>query len=245
MVYSNENEEKIEDYEYTIDGPDVGMPVWFTVDLPPSAIARLNIYMKDSENIPANHSLAGNISESQYLKDTDDWFFKHYVEFMCKDFRQSNDFDLGGIMGHRNRFKHPYMLDSLWVNYQKQHEFNPPHTHAGIYSFVIFMKIPTKWEEQHALPFSGNSNAPRASDFTFDYMDCYGEPKSETFNMGPEWENKMLFFPAKLRHGVYPFFNCDEERITISGNVSYNTNITLRTEEEIAEAAKLRVPEYR
>ena len=29
----------------------------------------------------------------------------------------------------------------------------------------------------------------------------------------------MLFFPAKLHHIVYPYYNCDEDRITISGNI--------------------------
>ena len=29
----------------------------------------------------------------------------------------------------------------------------------------------------------------------------------------------MLFFPAKLMHTVYPFYDCDEERISISGNI--------------------------
>jgi len=30
----------------------------------------------------------------------------------------------------------------------------------------------------------------------------------------------MLFFPAGLAHQVYPFYGTEEERITISGNIS-------------------------
>ena len=33
----------------------------------------------------------------------------------------------------------------------------------------------------------------------------------------------MLFFPSKLNHVVYPFYKCDEERISISGNVGVDT----------------------
>jgi hypothetical protein len=33
----------------------------------------------------------------------------------------------------------------------------------------------------------------------------------------------MLFFPATLRHVVYPFFNCDGERISVSGNIILDT----------------------
>ena len=32
----------------------------------------------------------------------------------------------------------------------------------------------------------------------------------------------MLFFPSKLNHQVYPFLNCEEERISISGNILLN-----------------------
>jgi hypothetical protein len=33
-------------------------------------------------------------------------------------------------------------------------------------------------------------------------------------------EQKILFFPAKLQHCVYPFFKSNETRITISGNIN-------------------------
>ena len=32
----------------------------------------------------------------------------------------------------------------------------------------------------------------------------------------------MLFFPAKLMHSVYPFYECDKERISISGNIRFD-----------------------
>ena len=41
--------------------------------------------------------------------------------------------------------------------------------------------------------------------------------------MNPEMEGTMLFFPSKLSHEVFPFFNCDEDRISISGNIKLNT----------------------
>jgi len=31
----------------------------------------------------------------------------------------------------------------------------------------------------------------------------------------------MVFFPARLRHCVYPFYKTDEPRISIAGNLSY------------------------
>ena len=42
--------------------------------------------------------------------------------------------------------------------------------------------------------------------------------------MSPEMEGTMIFFPAKLKHTVYPFYDCKEERISISGNISIKPN---------------------
>ena len=37
--------------------------------------------------------------------------------------------------------------------------------------------------------------------------------------LSPEDEGRILFFPATLQHQVYPFYECEEERVTISGNI--------------------------
>ena len=39
------------------------------------------------------------------------------------------------------------------------------------------------------------------------------------FPMDPSMEGKMLLFPSKLMHCVYPFYNCEEPRISVAGNV--------------------------
>ena len=42
--------------------------------------------------------------------------------------------------------------------------------------------------------------------------------------MSPETEGTILFFPSRLNHTVYPFYQCEEDRITISGNVSFDAD---------------------
>ena len=37
--------------------------------------------------------------------------------------------------------KPEYVLSALWINHQKQNEFNPPHDHDGKLSFVIYLSI--------------------------------------------------------------------------------------------------------
>ena len=53
----------------------------------------------------------------------------------------------------------------------------------------------------------------RCNSFMYAYVKMY--------NLSPKYEGFMLFFPAKLRHCVYPFYETDEPRISIAGNLSY------------------------
>ena len=43
-----------------------------------------------------------------------------------------------------------------------------------------------------------------------------------SYHLDKEAEGHILFFPAKLMHTVYPFYNCDKERISISGNIIFD-----------------------
>ena len=111
-------------------------------------------------------------------------------------------------------------LNDWWVNYQHEGDYNPLHDHGGIFSFVIWMKIPTDWRDQKKLPRSTHSTSSTVSNFQFVYTNHLGKITSHTYYMSPEMEGGMLFFPANLKHTVYPFYDCKEERISISGNIS-------------------------
>ena len=161
-----------------------------------------------------NHKLAGNIDESLILEDEDDTlllFLTPVVERYLNTIRvKISDYD---------KISSELKLETLWVNYQKQHEFNPNHNHFGLISFVIWMKIPTDWREQHEIPFAKNSNHPVTSDFQFTYTDIIGHVQDYSIPMDSDKEGVILLFPSRLRHQVYPFYNCDKERISISGNI--------------------------
>lgn len=112
-------------------------------------------------------------------------------------------------------------LESLWVNFQKKHEFNPPHDHSGVYSFVIWMQIPTSYEEQRKLPICAESNAHGSiSNFGFHYTNVLGKVSQFFYNMEKEAEGYMVMFPSDLKHEVFPFYENDGERISISGNIN-------------------------
>ncbi len=177
--------------------------------------------------------LAGNIYKSELIEDNRiDWFYetvlKKYTERMF--YRDWDTYYKYCIEKEEPPPK--FKLRSLWVNYQKQYEFNPLHGHTCLYTFVVFMKIPTHWKEQHALPISANSNAPIASDFSFVWSEKDGEVVLPTnFSLSPEDEGRMLFFPGFLKHQVYPFYGTEEERITISGNIIFADQMNPKKQE--------------
>ena len=106
-----------------------------------------------------------------------------------------------------------YLLTALLINYQKKHEFNPPHDHDGKLSFVIYLQIPEELKKENAA-YKGKSCGPGGIQFV------YGDgPKDCISYMSyfPE-ELDMFIFPAWLKHWVSPF-KSDCTRISVSGNV--------------------------
>ena len=195
---------------------------WLETDLPNSVMERLQNYIETAKKNPinANDSLAGNISKSLTLKDKDDWFFKNVISSFIDSFDKTYPEYLKGISIFTENA--PFCLNILWVNFQKEIDFNPLHDHGGVFSFVIWVKIPIDWQEQHALPISANSNLPSASNFEFSYISMLGDISSYPYKLDKTSEGMMLFFPAKLMHTVYPFYNCNKERISISGNIRFD-----------------------
>ena len=113
----------------------------------------------------------------------------------------------------KHDIKPHYVLSALWINYQKQNEFNPPHDHDGKLSFVIYLKIPEELKKENAA-YKGKSCGPGGIQF------LYGDGTRDCvtyMSYFPE-ELDMFIFPAWLKHWVSPF-KSDCTRISVSGNV--------------------------
>ena len=189
-----------------------------------SVMDKLWEYISNAKENPEPHKarLAGNIFSSLILIDPDNWFFDNVCLPTIRDYKEH--FGKSSAYWSQSVFKNNvhYVLNSFWVNFQKQHEFNPVHHHTGLWSFNIFMKIPYDWKEQYELPHIKASNSPAAGNFEFLYTDISGDINGYVYRLDPTCEGLMLFFPAEMRHLVYPFYDCEEERITISGNIVYD-----------------------
>jgi hypothetical protein len=194
--------------------------IWIDTRLTEEEMNFLWSAISEENKVDLSRELAGNIFKSEQLFDKDNWFYETVLKELSEKlfYRDWDNYHEYYIEKKKSLPK--FEMNFFWVNYQRQHEFNPLHNHNGDYSFVIFMKIPTHWKDQHALPISANSNIPVASDFVITQPD----PKDKicvntNFPLSPEDEGRMLFFPALLQHMVYPFYGTEEERITISGNI--------------------------
>ena len=117
-------------------------------------------------------------------------------------------------------------IDTLWVNFQKKHEYNPPHIHSGIYSIVIWYKIPyfIKDEEKYNYKTSQSCNHGRFA-FLYPTPQNFRTPiQLKALDIDKTKEGYVAIFPSNLNHMVYPFYSSNEYRITISGNVRLSNN---------------------
>lgn len=115
-------------------------------------------------------------------------------------------------------------LDSLWVNFQKKGEYNPPHDHSGLYSFVIWIKVPYNIDDELNLPNARNSNRPANGMFNFFYTTAHGNITLVDIKADRSYEGTLVLFPSTMWHSVNPFYTSDEERISVSGNLYLKAN---------------------
>ena len=182
-----------------------------------------------------NERLAGNIKASYELEDTDNWFFNKVLIPQCQIYAEHFC-----NMGDRIPISrpHPFRLQNWWVNYQRQGEFNPSHNHYGIYSFVIWLKIPTEYKDQKLKPEAKNSNSMAVSNFQIHYSNILGEHDSCFYELDKSYEGRMLFFPSQLKHQVYPFYKCNKERISVAGNLELDTSSIPEQLRNVTEISK-------
>lgn len=171
---------------------------------------------KFSSAVPYNYSLAGAI-EHEYV------MFKSAEA--VKDFFSHQKFNYHGKclqLAYVPDKEGTGLLPSLWVNYQKKHEYNPIHNHDGTISFVIWVKIPYDLKDERNMPHIQTNRAPLLPAFTFLYSPIFtrqGTPvETHRIEVDSSYEGMCIVFPSKLQHMVTPFYTSDDFRISVSGN---------------------------
>jgi len=179
-------------------------------------INKLKSCIKDKQH-KMNKKLAGNISESFSIPDKKNWFFKTVLLPLINQYSPKN---LAAIVPSVLTENCPFVLHEFCVNFQKKFEFNPAHNHRGVFSFVIWLDIPSSYNKEKELHFTKHSNTPMANSFEFCYTNILGQVATYSYLLESEDEGTILLFPSSLVHLVYPFYLSNKDRVSISGNIS-------------------------
>jgi hypothetical protein len=123
-----------------------------------------------------------------------------------------------------NTGKHAITSLGAWVNFQHKGENNPLHSHGGILSWVLWLKIPYTHEEEQAHQTHLKQTQPFAGMFGMTYTNVLGNIELAGWQLSKEMEGTLLLFPSKLKHCVYPYYSTDDVRISLSGNYAFSTN---------------------
>ena len=180
-------------------------------------LKKLNTYIKKHTLKKYNKNLAGNISNSFIIKDKDDWFFNNVLNPMIQEY--TDQYTISETVPTLSEEKKSYTLNKFWVNFQKKYEFNPVHKHIGVFSFVIWIKIPSSYKKECELPFVKDTSFKCPNTFQMLFINSLGNIAQLNYNLEPEDEGKILFFSSQFNHCVYPFYLSNKERISISGNI--------------------------
>lgn len=167
---------------------------------------------------PYNANLAGAI-EHEYLLTKCSDKVNSYIELIAPLFWSYQKDD--------RKNKRHYLKNNnngspdLWVNLQKKYEHNPPHTHGGDLSFVIWLKVPYDIEKEKSLPNLRKALNPSAGGFYFTYA-CSSEKGGVGYHyiqIDQSKEGYMALFKSDLQHAVFPFYTSNEYRVSVSGNI--------------------------
>ena len=187
--------------------------------IPPQIYQALNqeivdIHTNDNGIHKMNESLAGQITkEYQITKSLP--LLNPFLEEMGRAYQKEWNY-----YPKENPNNNKLTVESVWVNMQKKLEVNPLHSHDGTLSFVAWWYVPFKLEDERNMPNCKNSRTVElASTFQFVYTTALGTIANCPMFVESGWEAKIIMFPAKLLHMVYPFQTSDDYRISIAGNL--------------------------
>ena len=168
------------------------------------------IERNDAGIMKMNRTLAGQI-EREYQLEKSKQHIVPYLEEMGREYQKEWNYYQGQDL----------KVDSLWVNLQQKTEYNPIHNHDGILSYVAWLDIPYRHENEGNLEHTKHSRTKKFSaSFQFIYNSVLGKIVNEVYNVENGWEGRIVMFPAELLHIVYPFYTSDGYRISIAGNLS-------------------------
>lgn len=174
----------------------------------------------------ANENLASNMeSQFHYEPENAKWiqeqlqpmfddYRKQYCDILFEQTESNREFLYRKEEMHFWKLKH----QSLWINFMKSGEYNPPHFHNNCeISYVIFADVPEEIFKENE-EYVGSADGPGTIEFLFgtNYPEDFCSRKTFLPKSGT-----MFIFPSGFMHTVMPF-KSDVTRITIAGNLYFD-----------------------
>ena len=194
--------------------------MYVLADVPKDILDKLDNIIHQQNKATANECLAGNLQHEFFIPEGIE-VVNPFIMALIDAHNEKYPQFLPRARSTINNKESKMSIFNLWVNFQKKYEFNPLHIHDGLYSFVIWHKMPYTFEEEAKRFPHMKKNECQAGCFNFIYTDPLGKVETEAITADKSFEGKMTLFPAKLAHCVYPFYTSDEYRISISGNIGF------------------------
>jgi hypothetical protein len=195
--------------------PNIGIT---TGQIPPEIYQDLNkeildIHNDDRNIMKMNTSLAGQITK-EYEISKSRQLLDPYLEKMGRTYQKEWDYY------PKENLNKDLKVESVWVNMQKKLEVNPLHNHDGTLSFVAWLHLPFKLEDERNMENCKMSRTKElTSTFQFVYNTALGTIANCPMFVESGWEGTIVMFPSKLLHIVYPFQTSDDYRVSIAGNL--------------------------
>jgi len=185
----------------------------FISKLPDSLLNKLKIeclnFLKKEKMISGLTS--NGVAKHYYLEDNNIELFDFLNELVKKYDKKYNYFKSFKLLNEQA----PLIFKRPWFNIQKKGEFIPNHTHDGVLSYSIWIQIPNL----------NMNDSKSAGCFEIQYQNILGARQDHLILLDKNSEGKFVLFPSSLSHCVYPFFDTDELRISISGNICFDNKV--------------------
>ena len=158
-----------------------------------------------------------NIDNKQFSLTDDEGIFQNQV---LMPLAQSYFETYGTPFKLKSTHYHLPTFSRFWCRVSKDGDYQSIHDHQGIFSFVIWLKIPFDGEEERAVQ---PGFRPEAGDFVLCYPDTCGQIQKRNWVLGKNAEGKMLFFPSDINHIVYPHYTSTEYRVALAGDIVFDS----------------------
>ena len=181
----------------------------------PSQIRQLNTWVDsiDESTTTINHSHVGTIAHEYEIEDV---LVKKELSDILGPMVQQYATDMHFTLEQR-----PMGLTTAWCNLQTSGEYFAAHTHAGVFSFALWLTVPFTQADERAWREARGKSGRETASFQFHYTDALGRITPNVLEVDRSWENEVIVFPGEMMHSVTPYYSTDRVRIVVSGNIDY------------------------